>query len=82
MLSQPTVIVNPLASLDIGGGINESINLDSEIDLLADEDDEPTSQTNDNSQLLDVSQNSMQNKSSLSMSKNDPNANTEKSELQ
>lgn len=74
--------MNPLASLDIGGGINESINLDSEIDLLADEDDEPTSQTNDNSQLLDVSQNSMQNRSSLSLSKNDPNANTDKSELQ
>ena len=35
-MTQPTVIVNPLASLDIGN-INDTINLDSEIDLLADE---------------------------------------------
>ena len=35
-MTQPTVIVNPLASLDIGN-INDTINLDSEIDLLVDE---------------------------------------------
>ena len=61
------MIVNPLASLDIGN-INDTINLDSEIDLLADEPNE-----------ADISRDSQ--KSALNSSINKPEEKKEDNEL-